>query len=175
MEVDRETWKKAYQFYMQAFQDPPSAQEKKKLARILKKPLPKEVVNELFDYEHFLVSLGSMSLNIEAHGGIYVLHSHMNHACSPNISVRHLDQRSALSRITVIAKKDIEPGEELLITYVNPDLPVDLRRRQIMEWGFGPCQCGRCVAEADGASPTKSNGADLHDLELELKAGLGVI
>src|SRR6267154_1036808 len=46
-------------------------------------------------------------IDLEAHGGLYKLHSHMNHSCNPNVSVRHLDQRTALSRITVIAKRDI--------------------------------------------------------------------
>ena len=41
-----------------------------------------------------------------------MLHSHLNHVCAPNLSVRHLDQRNALSRITVVAKADIASGEE---------------------------------------------------------------
>ncbi|OSX58018.1 hypothetical protein POSPLADRAFT_1049746 [Postia placenta MAD-698-R-SB12] len=178
VEVDRETWKKGHQLFLQAFQEPAAAPEKKKLARLLKKPLGKEIADALFPYESFLLGLGRMNLNIEAHGGIYVLHSHLNHSCSPNVAIRHLDQRTALSRITVIAKQDIQPGEELCITYVNPDLPVDLRRRQIMEWGFGLCQCPRCIAEGSD-SPDKAQKAvptlDLGDLESELKAGLGML
>ncbi|KAJ7042933.1 hypothetical protein C8F04DRAFT_57524 [Mycena alexandri] len=87
--------------------------EEKKIATILRKPLPAEVEKALFDYDTgFLRGLGRMSLNLEAHGGLYTLHSHLNHTCVPNVSVRHLDQRRALA--------DIEPGQELLITYVNP-------------------------------------------------------
>ena len=52
-------------------------------------------------------------IDLEAHGGLYTLHSHMNHNCNPNVSVRHIDQRTALSRITVIAKRDIAVGEDL--------------------------------------------------------------
>ena len=40
----------------------------------------------------------------------------MNHSCSFNASVRYLDQRTALSRITVIPKRDIAYGEELVVT-----------------------------------------------------------
>lgn len=119
-------------------------------------------------------------LDLEAHGGLYVLHSHINHSCAPNVSVRHLDQRTALSRITLLARRDIAPGEELLITYVNPELPLEQRRRQLMEWGFGKCMCERCTkeeserkvtGEGDGAAPVE----DTADLEAELKAGLGVM
>ncbi|KAJ3007668.1 hypothetical protein NUW54_g3456 [Trametes sanguinea] len=117
--------------------------------------------------------------DLEAHGGLYVLHSHLNHSCAPNASVRHLDQRTALSRITVLARRDIAAGEELTITYVNPELPLEQRRRQLMEWGFGKCMCERCVREerekkATGGDADNERAEDV-DLEAELKAGLGVI
>lgn len=75
----------------------------------------------------------------------------------------------------MIAKKDIQPGEELFITYVNPNLPVQERRRQLLEWGFGECNCERCVAEEQDASSTRASDERLDDLERELKAGLGVM
>ncbi|PSR73034.1 hypothetical protein PHLCEN_2v11138 [Hermanssonia centrifuga] len=175
-EPDRATWKKAYEVYCQAFQNPTSEPDKNKLARILKRPIRKEVLDYLFNYDAFLRGLGRMSLNLEAHGGVYVLHSHMNHACTPNISVRHLDQRTSLSRINAIAKTDIQPGEELFITYVNPELSLEQRRQHLLEWGFGTCKCSRCVSEEQDATRTpaaKDPAAD--DLERELKAGLGVL
>lgn len=63
-EPDRATWKKAFQLYSQAFREPVQEAEKKKLARILKKPIPQEVIDELFDYEAFLRGLGRMSLSM---------------------------------------------------------------------------------------------------------------
>ncbi|EMD30911.1 hypothetical protein CERSUDRAFT_163648 [Gelatoporia subvermispora B] len=175
-EPDRATWKRAYQLFVQAFRDPTDDAHKKKLAKLLKKPLSKDIADELFDYDAFLRGLGRMSLNLEAHGGLYVLHSHLNHSCAPNASIRHLDQRTALSRITVIAKRDIAPGEELLITYVNPALPLPQRRREVMEWGFGKCNCERCLEEEkDHAKEGETGAADVDELEMELKAGLGVM
>ncbi|OBZ74371.1 putative protein lysine methyltransferase SET5 [Grifola frondosa] len=174
-EPDRATWKKAHRIYVQAFQEPATEPEKKRLSKLLKKPLSKDVAHELFDYDRFLSGLGRMSLNLEAHGGLYILHSHINHSCMPNVSVRHLDQRTALSRITVIARQDIAPGEELFITYVNPEQPLDQRRRQLIEWGFGLCKCDRCVAEESETSEATVGKADVDDLEAELKAGLGVM
>ncbi|KAK7045435.1 hypothetical protein VNI00_007688 [Paramarasmius palmivorus] len=178
-------WKKAYDLYIQAFQKPTSPIEQKKLAKIFKKPLRADIEAELFSYQGFLRGLGRMSLNLEAHGGLYVLHSHLNHSCTPNVSVRHIDQRNALSRITVIARREIEPGEELFITYVNPNNGVIARRKELQEWGFGQCNCERCVKEAKALPKeekndevAKADGAgalDMSDLEKELKAGLGVM
>ncbi|RPD63401.1 SET domain-containing protein [Lentinus tigrinus ALCF2SS1-6] len=178
-EPDRALWKKAHKLYVQAFQEPATEPEKRRLAKLLKKPLPKEVSDTLFDYDAFLRGLGRMSLNLEAHGGLYVLHSHLNHSCTPNVSARHFDQRTALSRITLVARRDIAPGEELLITYVNPELPVEQRTRGLMEWGFGKCMCERCVKDERerkdaGGDVSKDEGANA-DLEAELKAGLGVM
>ena len=117
--------------------------------------------------------------DVETHGGIYTLHSHLNHSCTPNISVRHIDTRNALSRISLIAHRAINPGEELFVSYVNPEMGVKARRKELMEWGFGECRCKRCVEEAknvknereDGVSALGSDG----DLERELKAGFGVL
>jgi len=107
-----------------------------------------------------------------------MLHSHLNHACSPNVSVRHLDTRTALARITVRALRAIAPGEELCVTYVDPALPLRARRDALRAWGFGVCRCERCVREeAEGADAAEAEGVPggLHDLENELKAGLGVL
>ena len=62
-EPDRATWKKTYKLYVQAFQEPATEAEKKRLAKILKKPLPQDIVDMFFDYEAFLRGLGRMSLS----------------------------------------------------------------------------------------------------------------
>ncbi|KAJ3824482.1 hypothetical protein EV361DRAFT_928852 [Lentinula raphanica] len=185
-EPDAESWRRAFQLYMQAFKEPTTPQDQKKLAKLIKNPLRSDISQGLFQYDAFLRNLGKMSLNLEAHGGLYILHSHLNHSCQPNISIRHLDQRTALSRITAISLKDIEPGEELFITYVNPTLSVEQRRDELEQWGFGRCECPRCVKEEREELEAKSHivgeGGDEDllkfsqaDLERELKIGLGVI
>jgi hypothetical protein len=116
-------------------------------------------------------------IDLEAHGGIYILHSHLNHSCSPNISVRHFDQRTSLSRITLVAIRDIEVGEELLVTYVNPEGGLKARRDELLNWGFGLCMCERCIEEEKmGKKETGDiKTVEMDDLEKELKAGLGVM
>ena len=79
----------------------------------------------------------------------------------------------------MLARRDITPGEELTITYVNPELPLEQRRRQLLEWGFGKCMCERCVKEERERKVEGGDGEvnveEKADLEAELKAGLGVM
>ena len=177
-------------------------QEKKKLAKLLKIPLPADVEHDLFDYaQGFLRGLGMVSLSqyychfildmlfflsnqlfviadLEAHGGLYTLHAHLNHSCNPNVSVRHLDRRNALSRITVLAKRPIKVGEELLVTYVNPQLGYKQRQDELSAWGFGKCCCERCLEEVNTTvveEESQAVGLGMGDLAKELKAGLGVL
>ncbi|XP_006453847.1 hypothetical protein AGABI2DRAFT_181876 [Agaricus bisporus var. bisporus H97] len=174
-EPDRETWRHAYELFIQAFKEPSSTADAKKLAKIFRKPHPSNFQAEIFDYNTgFLRGLGRMSLNIEAHGGIYTLHSHLNHSCDPNVSIRHLDQTTALSRITVIAKRDIKVGEELLITYVDPQLPYQTRQNELKGWGFGRCTCSRCLEEVKTVKEGEDD-KEMTNLASELKAGLGVM
>ena len=56
-------WKKAHKLYIQAFHEPATETEKKRLAKLLKKPLPQDVADALFDYDAFLRGLGRMSLS----------------------------------------------------------------------------------------------------------------
>jgi hypothetical protein len=194
-EPDRAAWKKAYALFIEAFKEPKHAADKRKLAKILKRPVNPQLAGALFDYEQgFLRGLGRMSLStflclssshvlhtsttdLEAHGGLYTLHSHLNHSCTPNVSVRHLEQRTALARITLLAKRTIKPGEELVVTYVNPEMGVRERRRELEGWGFGECLCARCVKEErEGRGEgNEKEPSEMEDLASELKAGLGVM
>ena len=75
----------------------------------------------------------------------------------------------------MVAAKDIEPGDELFITYVNPRLPLETRRQQLLEWGFGTCDCTRCTSEEQYPNRKVPEKAISDDLEAELKSGLGVM
>jgi hypothetical protein len=62
-EPDRATWQAAHRAFVQAFVEPPDAAWQKKLAKVLKRPPPKEVADALFTYDGFLHGLGRMSLS----------------------------------------------------------------------------------------------------------------
>lgn len=63
LEPDRQSWKKAHELYLSAFKAPKAPDEQKKLAKILKRPLPEALQSELFEYAAFLRGLGRMSLS----------------------------------------------------------------------------------------------------------------
>lgn len=62
-EPDRATWQAAHKAFRHAFVEPPDAAWQKKLAKVLKRPPPKEVADALFMYDGFLHGLGRMSLS----------------------------------------------------------------------------------------------------------------
>lgn len=104
-------------------------------------------------------------------GGLFVLHSHLNHSCTPNTSIRHLNPAN-IQRISVLSKRLILPSEELVVSYVDPNADVWNRRRKLKEWGFGICTCERCVEEAKSAP--KGEEGEKVQLEDELRGFLGV-
>jgi len=180
-------WKEAFHLYCHAFDTPKDPALAKRLAKLKRnKPIPPELHKELFDYENFLLNLGRLNLNVEAHGGLYTLHSHLNHSCAPNVSVRHLEGPNQPGRITVLAKLPIRAGEELLVSYIDPSEPVNTRRRLLREWNFGECRCPRCVEEAakpeppaatdevEGDSTARPGEEQLAGLEDEIRDVLGL-
>ena len=71
----------------------------------------------------------------------------MNHSCNPNVVVvyRGLKWNEPLVA-QCIATRDIEPGEELCISYVDVNQPVEARGRELANYGF-ECSCEKCYAE----------------------------
>lgn len=96
--------------------------------------------------------LGRSNLNTEAQGGMYLVHSHLNHSCSPNVAVTHPPSRAGVrqaTKIMLLARRAIKKGEELLITYQEPGQLLSRRRMLLWrEYMFGPCECDKCSLEA---------------------------
>lgn len=66
----------------------------------------------------------------------------------------------------------------------SPQGGVQRRRRELREWGFGRCDCERCLQEEkelkedkehEGGEDEKGDVDGVDDLERELKAGLGIM
>lgn len=95
-------------------------------------------------YTEFLQGVAAYNLN-NLDEAIYMLQSHLNHSCEPNVHVTFDDSR--LDGIKVTALTDIKANEELKVTYVNPALDVDERQAELLKnWGF-ICNCPRCKRE----------------------------
>lgn len=113
---------------------------------------PVNVSQQVLSWNTFLAYLGRSNLNTEAQGGMYLVHSHLNHACEPNVGVTHPPHPRAgirqATKVAVVARRAIKAGEELFITYQDPSL--SLARRRLLLWReymFGPCRCARCERE----------------------------
>lgn len=85
---------------------------------------------------------------------LYTLQSSANHSCSPNaeINFRHNN-----FRLSLVAVKDIEPNEEICISYLGED---DLdrsrhtRRKILMENYIFACECPKCIAQIEDPDVT---------------------
>ncbi|ELU38533.1 SET domain-containing protein [Rhizoctonia solani AG-1 IA] len=220
----------------------------KQLKRLLRIPVPQEILGSLFSWDGLMEGLGKMNLSefayrgqfshspgrssalchhacvcwngpsvpdtslytpvvasalgvighccwdLESHGGLFPLHSHLNHACRPNVSIRHISSDGSTtsilhspnpSRITAIATSRIPAGEELVVSYVDPSLGLQARRRELRAWDFGVCKCERCLEEekVDSERPESHDskakvgddgGKGPKDLEDEIRNFLGV-
>jgi len=133
-------WHGAFKLYCGTFQTSPAVKG------LVKMPLSQPILRGLFDYDCFEKNIGAVNLNREAHGGVYLLHAHLNHSCEPNVQAWHLDSR-VVARVSIKALRDVEEGEELFVTYVQPSLGVRERRRELKSWGIAECKCSRCVRE----------------------------
>ncbi|KAJ1031318.1 hypothetical protein NDA18_002534 [Ustilago nuda] len=107
-------------------------------------------LKDLFDFPTFLKLLGRANINMEEFGGLYSIHSSLNHSCSPNVQIRHVPERGILAsmKIAALALRPVRKGEELLISYIDPS--TRLGRRQLLlyrDYCFGPCICEKCKKE----------------------------
>jgi hypothetical protein len=54
----------------------------------------------------------------------------------------------------VIAAEDIPKGEEITLSYVNPEWPGELRRENLKrDYGFD-CHCKKCLVETGNSNKT---------------------
>ena len=76
---------------------------------------------------------------------LYARISCVNHSCSPNAEVHFLGEGS---EATLLAKRTIEIGEELSISYIDDNERVSFheRRASLRDYGF-ECDCAKCTIE----------------------------
>lgn len=74
----------------------------------------------------------------------------MNHSCTPNCLVAYdtttAEKMGGPAEACIFATKDIAPGEELTISYIDASLPLRERRELLAHYGF-ECQCSKCQFE----------------------------
>ncbi|KAK0648101.1 hypothetical protein B0T16DRAFT_325814 [Cercophora newfieldiana] len=91
--------------------------------------------------------------------------SRLNHACSPNLGY-YFDSATLSHR--VYAVKDILPGEELTISYVDVLQPSTTRNSLLSKtWSF-TCTCPRCMLEPHLLEESNSRSQSILSLRREL-------
>ncbi|WCJ37604.1 histone-lysine N-methyltransferase ATXR2 [Euphorbia peplus] len=79
--------------------------------------------------------------------GFYPLQSCMNHSCCPNArAFKREEDRDG--QATIIALRNISAGEEITISYIEEDLPLEERRALLADYGF-KCSCSKCLEEEE--------------------------
>lgn len=74
----------------------------------------------------------------------------MNHSCDPNCTVLYTRNGEG----HVVAIRDIQQGEELCICYIDIDMDLAARERNLREYKF-TCHCSRCAREREQLDKTK--------------------
>eukprot|EP00747_Dinoflagellata_sp_TGD_P113556 gnl/TRDRNA2_/TRDRNA2_171738_c1_seq1.p2 gnl/TRDRNA2_/TRDRNA2_171738_c1~~gnl/TRDRNA2_/TRDRNA2_171738_c1_seq1.p2 ORF type:complete len:124 (+),score=13.94 gnl/TRDRNA2_/TRDRNA2_171738_c1_seq1:167-538(+) len=75
--------------------------------------------------------------------GFYPWIARCNHACNPNVKT-YYDWND--SRLTAKALRPIAQGEQIFVTYIRLDYPVDIRQKFLKEYLFD-CKCDKCIFE----------------------------
>ncbi|XP_050401463.1 uncharacterized protein LOC126818222 [Patella vulgata] len=82
--------------------------------------------------------------------GLFALHACLNHSCANNAEVFDgiVDNKPG---VAVRAKRDVQEGEEVFITYINTNMPRSKRRAWLYRAYNFWCYCDRCNFEGEGS------------------------
>ncbi|RAL41821.1 hypothetical protein DM860_009003 [Cuscuta australis] len=75
----------------------------------------------------------------------FPLQSCMNHSCKPNAKAFKREEDLDGDAI-IIALEPIQKGEEITISYIDEDLPIEERQELLADYGFR-CKCPKCLEE----------------------------
>ena len=87
-------------------------------------------------------------LHVSTRGqGIYTIGCLFNHSCNPNLQILYTNEND--ETLVAVCMRDIEPDEELCISYINEELDVRERQIQLYEHYLFNCRCPKCVADLE--------------------------
>lgn len=96
--------------------------------------------------------------------GLYTLQSACNHSCTPNAEPSFLHNNH---RLSLVALKDIQEGEEILISYLDEcmlERSRHTRRKELMTNYLFVCDCPKCQEQADDPDCTSEEDDDDDDM-----------
>ncbi|KAF7346334.1 Linear gramicidin synthase subunit D [Mycena sanguinolenta] len=106
--------------------------------------IPESLIGEI--YSRF----GNNNFVIHSHlttygHGVFPLASRLfNHSCLPNAAAKYVLSASNVPRMEVIALRDISPGEEICLPYLDPALIQSRQQMFQLTYGF-ECRCFSCL------------------------------
>ncbi|KAI1136506.1 SET domain-containing protein [Hypoxylon sp. FL0543] len=98
-----------------------------------------------------------------SHLGCYPEISRFNHDCRPNVHYRISNMTH-----TTVAARDIAPGEELSISYIELMLIREERRSRLRSWGF-ECACSHCSMSDEDVAASDARLRRIEELETALE------
>ncbi|KAI1474274.1 SET domain-containing protein [Daldinia eschscholtzii] len=98
-----------------------------------------------------------------SHLGCYPEISRFNHDCRPNIHYRISNMTH-----TTVAARDIEPGQELSISYIELMLSREERRSRLRKWGF-ECTCSHCSMSDEEVAASDARLKKIEELEAAIE------
>ncbi|KAI2768820.1 SET domain-containing protein [Daldinia loculata] len=112
----------------------------------------------------------SYTLADDSHMTLYPDVSRVNHACRPNSFIRFTPSSLAVS---VVALRDIKPGEEITITYVPLGNAKEERQTALKKWGF-ECTCSLCTASKTEIAVSDYRREKIKKLRKEVMNAVGL-
>ena len=85
----------------------------------------------------------AIPLPVVVGSGHYPTVALMNHSCYPNVEWQSVN---GTNTIGMVALRNIEPGDELCVSYIDQSLPRLERRAELMRLYKFNCTCSKCLA-----------------------------
>jgi hypothetical protein len=121
-------------------------------------------VADILATNSFQMTLGDARKPDSHHYGNFPEVSRFNHDCRPNVAFR-LD---AQLRHTTTVVRDVSPGEELSITYLDSAEPREKRQERAKQaWGF-ECGCSQCKLVDKAAAQSDRRLQEIQEIEAKL-------
>jgi hypothetical protein len=110
---------------------------------------------------------------------LHPLPATLNHSCDYNAVIRISGAwrypHWVSGKIEVIPLRQIEKGEEILISYIDANLPYRNRQNELRERYFFKCQCRKCLQGSTGRTDVFLDGPTPLDLQEVRKLEVRVV
>jgi len=79
---------------------------------------------------------------------LYAVHHLINHSCEPNAHAFKREGDDDASAV-ILAKRSIKSGEEIVMSYIDEELPYKQRKQDLSFSYSFECECRKCMRESN--------------------------